>query len=157
MSTKVLSRIFHTTLFIAMISGPNAGGQELRIPVQQDSTVPPGVSQTNQIELKHGMSRQHVGQLMGPTAIESLIGSTDRSRATLSDGTELLFEQDCLIGIIEAKPGESTDAARLFFFYDRLHVIYEKDLVLSRPDNLPQGEDRRRVDEQFYFLSLIHI
>lgn len=151
MSTKVLSRIFHTTLFIAMISGPNAGGQELRIPVQQDSTVPPGVPQTNQIELKHGMSRQHVGQLMGPTAIESLIGSTDRSRATLSDGTELLFEQDCLIGIIEAKPGEPTDDDRLFFFYDRLHVIYEKDLVLSRPDNLPQGEDRRRVDDQFYF------
>jgi hypothetical protein len=160
MFTKVLPRIFHTTLLIAIISGPHAGGQELGTPVQQFVlTDNPGVAQghssvvdrANRIELKHGMSRQHVAQLMGPSSMESLIGSMDRSRVTLSDATELLFDQDCLIGIIEAKPGELTEDDHLFFLHDRMQVIYEKDLVLLRPDNLPQGEDRRRVDDQFYF------
>lgn len=162
-SARLSLRMFHITLLIAIAFGPLASAQELAAPVQQnltDETVVNGLSldreQANQIELKHGMSRQHVGQLMGPSSIESLIGSLDRSRATLTDGTELLFEQDCLIGIIEAKPGEPTEDGRLFLFYDRMSVVYDQDLVLSRPDNLPQGEDRRSVDDEFYFAKGTH-
>ena len=109
------------------------------------------VTEPQVVELSHGLPRIRVLESLDSPALESRIGSLDRSRATLSDGTELLFHQDALIGLRSPQELDSNEDGTLSLTIDRTTFVFEKTLLLAPRKDLPKGEQRRSVDEDFYF------
>ena len=143
--------LFSACASVAMIAIP-IQAQETNLPATVE-VIDTEAEETSPVELTHGMPRLRVLQLLGEPPLESRIGVLNRSRATLSNGTELLFEQDALIAVNSPLPPEPTDDGRLSIVVDRKTVIYDDVLVLPKPMTLPAGDERLSIDENFYFAA----
>ena len=135
-------------LFTCLPGAPivvHAQDEPLRITDEQEVTEPQIVA------LSHGLPRSRVLESLDSPALESRIGSLDRSRATLSDGTELLFHHDALIGLRSPQVLDSNGDGTWSLTIDRTTFVFEESLLLTAPKNLAEGEQRRAIDEDFYF------
>ncbi|MEL6105789.1 MAG: BBP7 family outer membrane beta-barrel protein [Planctomycetota bacterium] len=110
----------------------------------------PVVEKNTLVELTHGMTRDRVIKLLGTPDFESIVGSLQRARVDYGE-TELLFEDNRLIALKSAEDPLLSDDGRLAVDFDGTKIIYTHDLVLPEQGPLPVGEERRPIDDEFYF------
>ncbi|MEO1523902.1 MAG: BBP7 family outer membrane beta-barrel protein [Planctomycetota bacterium] len=144
------SRLFAVQMVAALVFlSTNVTAQEslLSSPVALARSV---VEKNTLVELTHGMTRDRVIKILGAPDFESVIGSLRRARVDYGE-TELLFEDNRLIALRSAEDPLRTDDGRLAVDHDGTKIIYTHDLVLVEQGPLPIGEDRRPIDDEFYF------
>jgi hypothetical protein len=147
---RVNAEFRYLAAFLIAICVSTANAQQ-SVGVQVESTAS---KQQEVVELTHGMSRASVLQQLGPPDFESLIGSLDRSRVNYDDELELLFEKGQLIAAKASSESRTTDG-RYGVKQEGAFVVFGDDLNLADMDPLPQGEQRRAIDDHFYWKESI--
>ncbi|MDG2222255.1 MAG: hypothetical protein P8L85_12810 [Rubripirellula sp.] len=149
-----MTRTILAILLVGTITGAVDAQQESAIPSPRPAPIATtSVNSTadETIEIKYGMQRHRVIDLVGTPSINSLINSLQRARIRYDDETTMLFEDNRLISISTPLELEDLGEGRVSVSRAGKSLVFDRSLLLPEPQRLPVGDERLAISNDFFY------